>query len=66
MAYVCSQLSNPNLITGLRTCNQWVEQSTNSFLPDLTATERDEMALWFFGIFVAVFTVRMIRRLFGI
>lgn len=66
MAYVCESLSNPALITGQQTCNKWIvlEQS-NRFLPELTATQRDEMALWFFGIFVAVFTVRMIRRLFG-
>lgn len=24
-SYVCSQLSNPNLLTGQRTCTTWVE-----------------------------------------
>lgn len=66
MAYVCGQLSNPNLITGLRTCNQWVEQSTNSFLPELTTANRDDLIIFFVSVFVVVFTVRMIRRLFGI
>jgi hypothetical protein len=66
MAFVCESLSNTE-ISGQQTCNKWIvlEQS-NGFLPELTATQRDDMALWFFGIFVAVFTVRMIRRLFGI
>ena len=66
MAYVCETLSNPAFITGQQTCNKWVvleQQQSNSFLPTLTAAERDDMILWFVGIFAVVFTVKAIRRL---
>lgn len=62
MAYLCEE------ITVEQVCTKWVvyQESNHSFLPELTGAERDEMALWFFGIFVSVFTVRMIRKLFDI
>ncbi len=66
MAYVCETLSNPAFITGQQTCNKWVvleQQQSNSFLPTLTAAERDDMILWFVGIFAVVFIVKAIRRL---
>ena len=66
MAYICETLSAPALITGQQTCNKWVvleQQQSNSFLPTLTAAERDDMILWFVGIFAVVFTVKAIRRL---
>ena len=64
MAYVCETLSNPAFITGQQTCTKWVEyQSSNGFLPTLTAAERDDMILWFVGIFAVVFIVKAIRRL---
>jgi hypothetical protein len=66
MAYVCETLSSPAFITGQQTCNKWVvleQQQSNSFLPTLTAAERDDMLLWFIGIFAVVFIVKAIRRL---
>jgi hypothetical protein len=68
MAYVCETLSSPAFITGQQTCNKWVvleQQQSNSFLPTLTAAERDDMLLWFIGIFAVVFIVKAIRRLLG-
>jgi hypothetical protein len=67
MAYVCETLSSPAIITGQQTCNKWtvyVPPST-SILPELTAAERDDMLLWFIGIFAVVFIVKAIRRLLG-
>ena len=64
MAYVCETLSTPDLITGYQTCTNWVVyQPSSGFLPTLTAAERDDMILWFVGIFAVVFIVKAIRRL---
>lgn len=64
MAYVCETLSNPDLITGQQTCTKWVvQQQSSSILPTLTAAERDDMLLWFIGIFAVVFTVKAISKL---
>ena len=63
MAYICETLSSPSLNTD-QTCTKWVEyQPSTGFLPTLTAAERDDMILWFVGIFAVVFTVKAIRRL---
>ena len=63
MAYICETLSTPDL-TGHQTCSTWVAyQPSSGFLPTLTAAERDDMILWFVGIFAVVFTVKAIRRL---
>ena len=67
MAYVCETLSTPALLTGQQTCTKWVvlEQQSNSVLPNLTAADRDSMAIWFISIFVVVFIVKAIRKLLG-
>lgn len=64
MAYICETLSSPGLNTAQQTCSNWVEyQPSNGFLPTLTTAERDDMLLWFIGIFAVVFIVKAIRRL---
>ena len=69
MAYICETLSNPAFITGQQTCNKWVvleQQQSNSFLPNLTAADKDALLTWFIGIFVVVFTLKKILKLFSI
>lgn len=69
MAYICETLSNPAFITGQQTCNKWVvleQQQSNSFLPNLTAADKDSLLIWFIGIFVVVFTLKKILKLFSI
>ena len=67
MAYVCETLSSPETTTGQQTCNKWVEQQqSNSFLPNLTAADKDALLTWFIGIFVVVFTLKKILKLFSI
>ena len=69
MAYVCETLSSPAFITGQQTCNKWVvleQQQSNSFLPNLTAADKDSLLIWFIGIFVVVFTLKKILKLFSI
>ena len=68
MAYVCETLSSPAFITGQQTCNKWtvyVPPST-SILPELTAADKDSLLIWFIGIFVVVFTLKKILKLFSI
>lgn len=67
MAWVCKELSNPNLITREIKCNQWevLEQQQASILPDLSAADRDAILLWMVSIFAVVFIVKRIRRMFG-
>lgn len=46
--YVCTQLSNPNLITGQRTCQAWFEYQPTTqpaLLPDLTMSEWSNIAI---------------------
>lgn len=69
MAYVCETLSNPAFFTGQQTCNKWVvleQQQSNSFLPNLTAADKDSLLIWFIGIFVVVFTLKKILKLLSI
>ena len=69
MAYVCETLLSPEPITGQQTCNKWVvleQQQSNSFLPNLTAADKDSLLIWFIGIFVVVFTLKKILKLFSI
>ena len=67
MAYVCETLSSPEFSTGQQTCNKWVEQQqSNSFLPNLTAADKDSLLIWFIGIFVVVFTLKKILKLLSI
>ena len=69
MAYVCETLSSPAYLTGQQTCNKWVvleQQQSNSFLPNLTAADKDSLLIWFIGIFVVVFTLKKILKLFSI
>lgn len=69
MAYVCETLSSPAPITGKQNCNKWVvleQQQSNSFLPNLTAADKDSLLIWFIGIFVVVFTLKKILKLFSI
>jgi len=69
MAYVCETLSSPAFLTGQQTCNKWVvleQQQSNSFLPNLTAADKDSLLIWFIGIFVVVFTLKKILKLFSI
>ena len=69
MAYVCETLSSPAIITGQQTCNKWVvleQQQSNSFLPNLTAADKDSLLIWFIGIFVVVFTLKKILKLLSI
>lgn len=60
MAYLCE-----NLVNG--TCTAWVvfEEKTG-FMPVITAQDRDHLLLWFIGIFLVVFTLKMLRKLLGI
>ena len=67
MAYVCETLSSPAIITGQQTCNKWtvyVPPST-SILPELTAADKDNLLLWMIGIFIVVFTLKQLRKMFG-
>ena len=69
MAYICETLSSPAPITHQQTCNKWVvleQQQSNSFLPNLTAADKDSLLIWFIGIFVVVFTLKKILKLFSI
>lgn len=43
-------------------CLSWVDYS---FLPELTATDRDIILIWTISIFAVVFAVKKIGRLFG-
>ncbi len=69
MAYICETLSSPAFLTGQQTCNKWVvleQQQSNSFLPNLTAADKDSLLIWFIGIFVVVFTLKKKLKLFSI
>ena len=66
MAYVCETLSSPAIITGQQTCTKWVVQQSTSILPTLTTADRDALIIFFVSTFAVVFTVRMLRKLFGI
>lgn len=67
MAWVCKELSSPNLITGQIVCNQWevLEQQQASLLPDLSAADRDAILFWFVSIFAVVYVVKRLRRMLG-
>ena len=65
MAYVCDQLSAPALITGQQTCTKWVVQQSTNILPELSAADRDNLLLWMIGIFIVVFTLKKLLRLFN-
>lgn len=65
MAYVCETLSNPAFLTGQQTCTKWVVQQNTNFLPDLSAADKDILLLWMLGIFIVVFTVKQLKRLFA-
>lgn len=43
MAYVCDQLSSPEIITGQQTCQKWIVQENvvvqHQFLPELTIVQ---------------------------
>lgn len=56
VTYVCAELVNS-------VCQTWVE--SQSFLPDLTNSDRDSLLLWMISCFVIVFTVKKIIRLFN-
>lgn len=66
MAYVCEQLSTPALITGIQSCQVWALETTNSILPTLTTADRDSMIMYTVTCFAVVFTIQMLRKLFGI
>ena len=60
MAYLCE-----NLVNG--TCTAWVVfEEKSGFLPVITAQDRDQLLVWFIGIFVVVFALKMLRKLLGI
>ncbi len=42
-------------------CTEWVE---DSFLPQLTASDRDILLQWVIGIFALIFVAKKILRLF--
>jgi hypothetical protein len=65
LAYVCETLSSPAFLTGQQTCTKWVVQQNTSFLPDLSAADKDILLLWMLSIFIVVFTVKQIKRLFA-
>ncbi len=67
MAWVCKELSNPNLITREISCKEWevLEQQQASILPDLSAADRDAILLWIVSIFAVVYAVKRIRRMLG-
>lgn len=65
MAYVCEQLSTPALITGIQSCQVWALETSSSILPNLTTADRDSMILFMVSCFAVVFTVQMLRKLFG-
>lgn len=65
MAYVCEQLSTPALITGIQSCDVWVLETSSSILPTLTTADRDSMIIFCLSCFAVVFTVQMLRKLFG-
>ena len=64
MAYVCETLSAPAILTGYQTCTKWVlQQTSSSFLPDLSTADRDQMIFYFVSIFAVVFVTKAIQRL---
>jgi hypothetical protein len=65
MAYVCEQLSTPAPITGIKSCQVWALETSNSILPTLTTADRDSMIIFCLSCFAVVFTVQMLRKLFG-
>lgn len=63
MAYICEKLvtEGTNLV-----CAEWVVFTASSgFLPELTAAEKDKILLWMLGIFIVVYTVKRIEKMFG-
>lgn len=67
MAYVCETLSSPALITGQQTCTKWIVYvpPSTSILPELTAADKDSLLLWMIGIFMVVFALKQLRKMFG-
>lgn len=67
MAFVCKELSSPNLITREISCKEWevLEQQQASILPDLSAADRDAILVWIVSIFAVVYVVKRIRRMLG-
>ena len=60
MAYQCKTLTTLQPGTA-QVCTEWQEAS---FLPDLTAADRDLILQWAIGLFALVFVVRQIKRFF--
>lgn len=67
MAFVCKELSSPNLTTHEISCKEWevLEQQQASILPDLSAADRDAILVWIASIFAVVYAVKRIRRMLG-
>lgn len=65
MAYVCETLSSPAILTGQQTCTKWVVQQNTNILPELSAADRDILLMWMIGIFIVVFTLKKLLRLFN-
>lgn len=61
MVWVCSELSSDK-----KTCETWsVLEHENSFIPELSAQQRDEIIYWMIGIFAVAYVVKRIRRMLG-
>ena len=64
MAYICNELgTNPE--TGHIECLQWVFYQSSGFLPELSTADKDNLLLWMIGIFMVVFTLKQLRKMFG-
>ncbi len=63
MAYICEKLVNEGAHL---VCSEWVVFTASSgFLPELSTTDKDDMLLWMLGIFIVVFTVKQLKKLFN-
>ncbi len=58
MSYVCEIVN-----TATQACDQWAVYSP--LLPELTNEARDELLKYMISVFVLVFTVTKVKRLFG-
>lgn len=59
--HLCKTLSQPDP-NGLQTCIEW---SQYSIFPQLTSDQRDQIILFAVVIFLIVFGVNQLRRLFN-
>lgn len=62
--YVCTQLSNPNLITGQRTCQAWAEQQPQTVLPALTYSDANLIIAAYAVLLASIWGFRRVLAIF--